>query len=95
MALSQQVEESLKEAERNLRDALAFAARNEKPMIVKQISDMITCIDGMATMDSVMDIVHDGLQEKLNKLRDSIESQNDNDEDDSSEPRPRFPFNFD
>lgn len=95
MALSQQVEESLKEAERNLRDALAFAARNEKPMIVKQISDMITCIDGMATMDSVMDIVHGGLEEKLNKLRESFESQNDNDEDDSSEPRPRFPFNFD
>lgn len=93
MALSQQVEESLKEAERNLRDALAFAARNEKPMIVKQISDMITCIDGMATMDSVMDIVHGGLEEKLNKLRESFESQNDNDEDDSSGPR--FPFKFD
>ena len=33
MALSQQVEDSLREAEASLRNALAFAARNERPMI--------------------------------------------------------------
>jgi hypothetical protein len=32
MALSKSVEESLKEAEQNLRNALAFAARQEKPL---------------------------------------------------------------
>ena len=33
MSLGTQVEESLKEAEANLRNALAFAARTERPMV--------------------------------------------------------------
>lgn len=33
MALSQSVEESLKEAEQSLRNALSYAARQERPMV--------------------------------------------------------------
>ena len=35
MALSEQVEDSMREAESNLRNALSFAARTEKPFIAK------------------------------------------------------------
>jgi len=38
MALSETVEESLKEAEANLRNALAYAARQEKSFVSREIS---------------------------------------------------------
>ena len=44
MALASQVEESLKEAESSLRNALAYAARTERPMVVSVIADMINRI---------------------------------------------------
>jgi hypothetical protein len=40
MALSQSVEQSLKEAEQSLRNALAFAARQERPMVCSTIADI-------------------------------------------------------
>jgi hypothetical protein len=55
MALSKSVEDSLKEAEQNLRNALAFAARQEKPFIAKHIADMIMSIDCLITADALMD----------------------------------------
>ena len=55
MALSKTVEDSLKEAEASLRNALAFAARQEKPFIGKHIADMIMQIDNLMTADSIMD----------------------------------------
>ena len=45
MALSEQVETALNEAQDKLREALAFAARSEKPYISKHISDMMMKID--------------------------------------------------
>jgi len=55
MALSKSVEDSLREAEQNLRNALAFAARQEKPFIAKHIADMIMAIDGLITADALID----------------------------------------
>ena len=55
MALSKTVEDSLREAESSLRNALAFAARQEKPYIAKHIADMILQIDNLITADSLMD----------------------------------------
>lgn len=55
MALSQQVEESLKEAEGNLRNALAFAARNEKAFVNVAISNMIKDINQIIDIDKFMD----------------------------------------
>ena len=57
MALSKTVEGSLKEAESNLRNALAFAARQERPMVCGVIGDLINKIDTLQTMDSIMDKV--------------------------------------
>ena len=55
MALSKSVEESLKEAEQSLRNALAFAARQERPMVCSVISELIARIDSMKSTDSILD----------------------------------------
>ncbi len=55
MALAQQVEESLKEAEANLRNALAFAARSERPMVCGSISKMIFEIESLMKYDNILD----------------------------------------
>lgn len=55
MALSQQVEESLKEAESHLRNALAFAARNERAMVNSVIADLITRIESVMKTDDLLD----------------------------------------
>ena len=61
MALSKQVEESLRDAESNLRNALAFAARNEKPFVAKHISEMILTIDSLINIDSMFDRMEEHL----------------------------------
>jgi hypothetical protein len=55
MALSKSVEDSLTEAESNLRNALAFAARQERPMVCGIIAEMISKIDSLQSMDSILD----------------------------------------
>jgi hypothetical protein len=55
MALSESVETSLKEAEAALRNALAYAARQEKPFIGKHIADMIMQIDNLISADALID----------------------------------------
>jgi len=55
MALSQSVEESLKEAEQSLRNALAFAARQERPMVCSTIADMICKIELVPLADEILD----------------------------------------
>jgi hypothetical protein len=55
MALGAQVEESLKEAEASLRNALAFAARTERPMVCSVIADLIHRIESVMSTDSLLD----------------------------------------
>ena len=55
MALSQSVEESLKEAEAALRNALAYAARQERPVVCSVIADLIHRIETLQTTDSLLD----------------------------------------
>jgi hypothetical protein len=55
MALSDSVETSLKEAEASLRNALAYAARQERPMVCSVIADMISRIESLQTTDSILD----------------------------------------
>ena len=55
MALGQQVEESLREAESNLRNALAYASRTERPMVVSVIADLINRIDTVISTDNLLD----------------------------------------
>jgi hypothetical protein len=55
MALSESVETNLKEAEQSLRAALAFAARQERPMVCSVISDMISRIESLQNTDALLD----------------------------------------
>ena len=62
MALSQQVEYSLREAQEALRNALSFSARSEKPYVSKHIADML------ANIDNLIDATE--LIEKLNERQE-------------------------
>jgi hypothetical protein len=55
MALSESVETSLKDAEQSLRNALSYAARQEKPFVGKCIADMIMEINNLIAADQLMD----------------------------------------
>lgn len=63
MALSESVENSLKEAEAALRNSLSFSARQEKPYVSVMISKMISEIDSLIQIDKFSD----KLEEKLKK----------------------------
>jgi hypothetical protein len=67
MALSESVENSLKEAEQALRNALAYAARQEKPFIGKHIADMIYQIDNLISAEALID----KLEERMNGDEDT------------------------
>lgn len=59
MALSKSVEDSLKESEAALRNALAYAARQEKPFVGKHIAEMIMQIDNLIKADQLIDKLED------------------------------------
>lgn len=55
MALSESVESSLKEAEASLRNALAYAARQERPMVCSVIADIVSRIETLQSTDALLD----------------------------------------
>ena len=63
MPLSEQVETSLIEAQEDLRNALSFAARTEKPYISKHIADMLSNIDNILHVVPLLEAVEEGLDE--------------------------------
>ena len=65
MPLSEQVETSLLEAQENLRNALSFAARTEKPYISKHIADMMSNIDNIIHVVPLLEQVEEGLNDSL------------------------------
>ena len=65
MTFSAQVEDSLIAAQQDLRNALSFSARTEKPYISKHIADM------MAQIDNLIHIVP--LLDKVEDLKDALE----------------------
>jgi hypothetical protein len=54
MALSKQVKDSVEEANSSLRNALAFAARGEHPIIIQGLSDILAKLDQLAQIDELM-----------------------------------------
>jgi len=64
MALSNSVEESLKEASASLRNALAFAARQERPIVCTQIARMINEIEQIGSFDTILDKFEEMANEK-------------------------------
>ena len=59
MALSESVESSLNEAEASLRNALAFAARGERPLVCTQIANLIKEIESIQSFDGLLDMLDD------------------------------------
>lgn len=55
MALSESVETSLKEAEASLRNALSYAARQERPVVCSVIADLIHRIESLQSTDAILD----------------------------------------
>lgn len=53
--LTNQVEENLKEAEGCLRNALHWAAKNERPVVCSVIADIISRIDSLQKTDEILD----------------------------------------
>ena len=70
MALSEQTLESLKKAEVHLRDALAFAARVEKPYVVRELGAMISHLDQVTNTEDFFDKIDD-LTKKVEEEYDS------------------------
>ena len=64
MALSNSVEESLNEASAHLRNALAYAARQERPIVCTQIAKTLSDIDSIGSFDSLLDTLDSTINEK-------------------------------
>ena len=55
MALSETVKSSLRDAQEDLRNALACAARTEKPFVSKHIADMLANIDNLVDASEMLE----------------------------------------
>ena len=55
MALTQQVEQALLDAQDDLRNALAFSARAEKPYVSKHIADMLLRIEALMDVSDIFE----------------------------------------
>lgn len=59
MALSQQTLDYLLEAEGSIRLAMKYAATNEKPLVLTQISKLLYDIESMKEFENLMDMVEE------------------------------------
>mgnify|MGYP006235414547 FL=1 len=57
MALSQTTLDNLLESESYLRAAIKSAAVNEKPLVVKQLSDILIAMEQCKKFDEIMDMI--------------------------------------
>ena len=55
MALSDSVMDSVKEAESSIRNAIAFAARNEKPIVCTTLTKILMDIESISAYNNVAD----------------------------------------
>ena len=66
MTLSTEVEDLLKEAEGNLRNALYKSSKNERSLTLREISELICRIDNLIKMDQLSDKLEE-IQNNLKK----------------------------
>ena len=55
MALSDTVKSSLKDAQEDLKNALAYAARTANPFVSKNIADMVALIDNIIAASDMIE----------------------------------------
>jgi hypothetical protein len=59
MALSKQTLDNLLEAESHLRAAIKSAATNEKPLVVKQLSQLLLDMEQCKRFEEIMDLLEE------------------------------------
>ena len=64
--LTQQVEDSLRAAQEHLRDALAFAARSEKPYVSKHIANFLADVDNLIDTQDLIE----NMREYMDEMKD-------------------------
>ena len=64
MALSKQTLDHLLEAEGSIRAAIKFAAVNEKPLVVTQVSKLLYDIESLKEFEKLQDIVDAHMKNK-------------------------------
>ena len=70
MTLSRPVEESLRASQEHLRDALAFAARGEKPYVAKHIANFLADVDNLIDAQDLIENMRDYMDEKIKERED-------------------------
>ena len=81
MALSETVKSSLRDAQEDLKNALACAARTEKPFISKNIADMIAQIENVIDACEVIDQIEERKDGDSGKVQTEPENTGLLDED--------------
>jgi len=54
MALSSQVKEATQQAAAQLREALAFAARAENPVVISSLTDILVRLESLESIEEIM-----------------------------------------
>ena len=67
MALSKKVEDSLLEAQGNIRNALANAARSERPVTINALGKLLSDIEALTKFDDLLDKLDQEIETKSNK----------------------------
>jgi ubiquinone biosynthesis protein UbiJ len=68
MSLSNNVNDFIDEAKGNIRSAIAAAARNERPIVIQQLSEVLRCLDSINKMEQATD----DLESLMNKLQSKM-----------------------
>ena len=71
MTLSRPVEESLRASQEHLRDALAFAARGEKPYVAKHIAGFLADIDNLVDAQDLIENMREYMDDKIKERDDN------------------------
>ena len=72
--ISERVQEELNEASSHVRNALSFASRTEKPVVIRLIGEILISIENIAIVDQqfeAMDLLKNTLLKKIENDGDS------------------------
>tara|TARA_B100000945_G_scaffold303000_1_gene287104 strand:+ start:196 stop:414 length:219 start_codon:yes stop_codon:yes gene_type:complete len=68
--LTRPVEDSLRAAQEHLRDALAFAARGEKPYVAKHIANFLADVDNLIDAQDLIENMREYMDDKIKERDD-------------------------
>jgi hypothetical protein len=72
--ISERVQEELSDAAAHIRNALSFASRTEKPVVIRLISEILISIENISVVDRQVDALktlQDSLLKKIDNGGDS------------------------